>query len=220
MPGRSPRRARQQAWFWRGSSVAGWPTQIGRIPLPLDKHTIITGREDQLRAVSPDAAAALESKPLARLNAAVPADPLIGVRIDLAAARAAKWPLPEAWLDLWPELAGAWRGAWSAADGLALTVTGNEKLRTQVVCSSADAAAAETVAAQLQKLRTGAISLLEAQSAAHVAKPGDADEAKAYLAFLQSVAAALQGTETKTAHESVSLQADWDLPPAGVLTLA
>jgi hypothetical protein len=184
----------------------------------LDEHTIVTGREALLQSLAQAKEGELESGPLARLAKVATADPVVAVRLDLSAARAAKWQLPTAWLDLWPSMAAAWRGAWDLSDGFGVAIAPGESLQTELVWSAADATTVEKLRAGIDAVRADAAKGLAAQAAAQTprgSKPAETEGA--YPVFLKAAAAALQGAKSQSVGDVVLLRADWDEPPAAAL---
>ena len=174
----------------------------------LDEHTIVTGREALLRGLAAAAGPTLSPEgPLARLALASAVDPVFAVHLDLTAARAAKWRLPDAWLDVWPTIGPSWRGLWEQADGMSAAVCPAEKLTTEFVWTAAPGVKADPLAARLDAVRTAAATGLAARGAALAGKPNAAAE---YAAFLERAAAALRGAKCTVAGAAVVCRAQWD----------
>ena len=191
---------------------AGWQYPF----VVIDAQTIVTGAEPVLRKLAARPRSELKSAPLRRLLTALPSESTASVRLDLAAARAAGWPLPNTWCDIWPPGREAWHAVWEVPDGLGLAIKAGDRVHAELALSCEASTAAERVSGLLESLldhgrqavAVGLESMIDKLQAGRFnAAVGDQ-----YELLLRRGLSAMRSARVTVANEVISLQVDWDLP--------
>ena len=192
----------------------------------IDGRTIVTGPEDLLRALADRNEFAPQSPSIRRLvkDASSLAD--IGLQVDLTAARAHRWQLPTALMDVWPEGRLPWHIVWEVPEGLGITLHMGEAVHGEMTLVCEAETAAEQVHAALAKLIPAADTALaaHAESLTRQLQAGRMDAATAdqYELLLKGVVAALAAARCEVADETVRVRTDLgqDLPAMAAAALA
>lgn len=101
-------------------------------PLALvEPKLLVTGSAETLAALAARQAPPRDL-PIDKLLASAPVDGAVVLWVDLNAARAAGWPLPVAWFDLWPAGRAQWRLTWDTALALALVLRPGEQITAEL----------------------------------------------------------------------------------------
>lgn len=190
---------------------ASWPYPFAQV----DAQTIVTGAEPILRKLATNPHPELESLALRRLLPVLPSEAAFSVRLDLAAARAAHWPLPTTWSDIWAPGREAWRALWEVPDGVGLAVQAGDRVHTELAWSCEASSSAEKVLALLESLldqgrqavAVGLESLTDKlQAGRFSAAVGDQ-----YELLLRRGLAAMRSARLTASNEVVTVRMDWDL---------
>jgi hypothetical protein len=197
-----------------------WPHPFAAV----DEHTILTGREDLLRELAQRGEARLESQPLARLLRVVASESDGVLLVDLSAARAARWKLPGALLDVWPAGKRPWRLLWEIPEGLGCTVQWTGSPRSELALACAGETAAEKVRSALDELIPAARSALRGQVESLPASLREgrlrAETAEQYKSLLDDGVAALDAARCDASDAIVWVRLSWKRPPAAVAATA
>ena len=189
---------------------SSWPHPFAVI----DQHTIITGRRELLQQLAERTAPSLDSKPMARLIKAGGGDSAMAVELDLTAARAAGWPLPTAWSDVWPVGRKAWRLAWEVSEGVGCHLEPGGSLHSQWFFTCESAAAAEKVRTAIDELlaegRKALAPYVESLPAQLQAEGLNATTADQYLFLLKNTLTALQAARAEASGETVGVRMVWE----------
>lgn len=185
---------------------SSWPHPFAVI----NAQTIVTGNEALLRHLAHRGQPALASKPIERLCRAMSASPLLGLQVDLTAARALNWRVPEQWLDVWPAGRRAWRAAWENSEGFGCMLDPSEQLRTGLFFACEGTKTAERVRTAVDELmpqiRTAINARLESLAEklrSNQAGPNSLDQ---YAVLLEEILAAVGSVRMELAGETVCVR--------------
>lgn len=197
-----------------------WPHPFAAI----DPRTIVTGQEDLLRVLIARSEVHLASVPLERLLKVVSTQGDATLLIDLSAARAARWKLPAALLDVWPAGRLPWHVLWETPEGLGCTVQWSESSRGELALVCEGETVAEKVRAAMDELTTavkgalpGQVESLKGSLQAGRLTVAVADQ---YKFLLDEGLAALQAARWDTTDAIVWVRANWIQNPVAVAAAA
>ena len=144
--------------------------------------------------------------------------------VDLEAARAAGWQLPEAWFDVWPAGKQAWRVLWEMPSGLGGSLHWSDHLRTEValVCEG------ETTAEQVRQALDEVVAKGSRSMAARLdvlpkrlrAGQVTANQSHSYESLLTASKTALESARSEVVDAVVWLQLTWPQQPTLLATAA
>ena len=161
-------------------------------------HTIITGREELLRKLAQRRAGRGHPVDGAARPCRRPC-PAFALAVDLASARAAGWPLPVTWMDVWPAGTRAWHSVWEMPEAIGLVIEPSERMVGEVLlaCESPSAAAKvqATLAEFLPEARKVIVARCEATAAQSSRGGLTAVAADAYTLVLQQTRAMLAAAQ-------------------------
>lgn len=137
-----------------------WPHPFAVI----DQRTVVSGPEPLLRQLASRAEVKLENAAIARLLEAPVSDADAALLVDLVAARAAGWRLPDSALDVWASGRTAWRLIWEMPQAVGITCQTVDRnlLEIGLVCDGETFA--QRVHAAVNELIPAAKSSLAAQN--------------------------------------------------------
>jgi hypothetical protein len=185
-----------------GRADSSWPHPFAVV----NAQTIVTGNEPLLRHLADRGKPALESKPIEHLLKTAIADPLVGLQIDLDAARAIAGRSPEQWLGVWPDGRRAWRAAWENSAGFGFTLNPSEPWQTGLFFACKNVKTAEGVRTAIDNLtpqiRTAITGRLESLRAE---KEGTAAVIP-YAVVLEEILAAVASLHTELAGQTVCVR--------------
>jgi hypothetical protein len=213
-------------FFARHLAGAKWLHPV----IAVDAHTIVTGREEELRQLlARGGEAELASPAMEALLKHLSTSGDLAVMLDLSAMRTradaqnATWMPPADWLDVWPAGKPSWHVLCEtklAALGLSVQSADDHHCELGLVCG--DEAAAANIQSDVKKLASAAIQTLPSHIASldktlksrNVAAAG----AEQYKKVLNDLLAALNVARCDTSDGIVWLRSGWG--PAGLLASA
>ena len=201
--------------------VAGaWPHPFAAI----DARTIVTGNEPLLRELIGRGEAQLASTAVERLLKSLAPDGDAAVVLDLGAARAARWKLPAAALDVWPSGRKPWRLLWEIPDGLGCSIQFAAPMRSELAMACEGVTAADKVRAAMDELmpavKTSLPALVAALAESLQAGRLTAAVAERYKFLLDESATAMQTAHWDTTDGIVWLKLHWGQGPVAVAAAA
>ncbi len=166
----------------------------------------------------------MASAAVERLLKTVSFDADVTVVLDLAAARAARWKLPSAILDVWPAAGRAWHVLWEVPEGLGFAVQWSAPARSQLALACDSERSAERVRAAVEALIPAAIGGLEARLES-LKRPGGSagvstGAAAAYATLLGEGQATLQTARCDAADAVVCVWMNWGRGPLAAAAAA
>ena len=189
----------------------------------IDERTIVTGDLALLRHLADRGEVNLRSSTIERLLKDFTPDADATLLLDLAAARAAGWKLPNTLFDAWSAGKDAWHTAWEIPVGLACTLRYASPLhsRLALVCES-ETAAEKVSAAMGELISAGRQSLAaQAESIGEDLRLGKLTAATAgqYELLLSECRSVLGGTQSQASGELAWVRADFSLGPTELANL-
>jgi uncharacterized protein DUF1559 len=180
----------------------------------LDKRTIVTGSETQLRQLADRTEPGLASVPISRFfqKADLKADALFVV--DLDAAREAGWKLPGLLMDVWPAGMEGWHAIWELPSGLGITFRADDRAvgNLGLICEARSVA--EKTHAALEQLVLAAEKTVSglAESLTNRVETGQitTDAADRYQMFLEGGLEAVKVSHREVIDETVWVRFDWE----------
>ena len=183
-----------------GRPESSWPHPFAVI----NAQTIVTGNEPLLRHLADRDKLTLESKSIERLLKTMSGDPLVGLQIDLDAARSIHGRVPEQWLDVWPDGRQAWRAAWENSAGFGFVLNPAEPWQTALFFACSNAKTAGQVRPAIEEL----LSQIRATITARLESLGSEEDAaaKPYSTVLEEILAAIASFRMELAGETVCVR--------------
>lgn len=199
---------------------ASWPHPYA----VLDERTIVTGPADQLGRLIARQPERLASAAIARFLDYAAADADLLMALDLGAARAADWPLPAGWFDVWPAGRDAWRVLCQTPQGIGLTLQGQSPAASELALVCDGLTVADQVKNALDAIVPAAKSGMQAigQSLTDRLQSGKfrGEEADQYEILLTRGREALAGARWEVLEDVVWLRIDWGKDLADLVAAA
>jgi hypothetical protein len=201
--------------------VAGaWPHPFAAV----DERTIVTGSEPLLRELIARGEAHLASTAVERLLKSLSPENDVAVVLDLGAARAARWKLPAASLDVWPAGRKAWHLLWEIPDGLACSAQFAAAMQSELALACEGATSADKVRSAMDELVPAVKASLPATIASLTenlqAGRLKAAAAERYKFLLDESTTAIQTAHWDTTDAVVWLKLHWGKGPVAVAAAA
>jgi len=189
----------------------------------IDERTIVTGDLALLRHLADRGEVKLLSSTIERLLKDFTPDADATLLLDLAAARAAGWKLPNTLFDAWSAGKDAWHTAWEIPVGLGCALRYASPLRSRLalVCES-ETGAQKVSAAMGELISAGRQSLaVQAASIGEDLRLGKLTAATAgqYELLLSECRSVLGGAQSEAGGESAWVRADFSLGPTELANL-